>query len=233
MGRPQPAADHRPGHGAHRGIQEGRFFQAAGSRLTRAIRGPARRSEPTRSGGRSSSARFTILPRPGGGRRHRPRSVSRATSFPQSRWDPVAKNIIQKVGIQDPTLPTLLRNIPTINGQPVFHLQTWGVKGRPPAQLEESAIGLLQPQLSQPLQQWRGALPAVSRSRLQFVAAADHSRAPGAAVAHLHDLAALINRAAAGFNRFLNQEWSLSDHHQCGPCLGHRTAKPARARCSR
>jgi hypothetical protein len=47
--------------------------------------------------------------------------------IPQSRWDPVATNVVQKIGIQDPTLPSLLRNIPTFNGQPVFHLQTWGV----------------------------------------------------------------------------------------------------------
>jgi len=34
----------------------------------------------------------------------------------------VAANIISKIVNQDPSLPSLLRNIPTINGQPLFEL---------------------------------------------------------------------------------------------------------------
>ncbi len=49
--------------------------------------------------------------------------------IPESRWDPVATNVIQKAGIQDPTLNTMIRNIPTIGTCcPFFDLHIIGVK---------------------------------------------------------------------------------------------------------
>ena len=61
-----------------------------------------------------------------------------------------------------------------------------GAQDRPPAQFQESAIRLLQPQLPEPVQQRRRPIRAVPRPGLQFVAATDHSGTPGAALAQLH-----------------------------------------------
>src|SRR3989454_3315075 len=48
--------------------------------------------------------------------------------IPEGRWDPVAKNIIQNVGIVDPTLNTMVRNITKIGSNPFFDLHIFGLK---------------------------------------------------------------------------------------------------------
>lgn len=40
--------------------------------------------------------------------------------IPESRWGPVAKNIVQRVGIVDPTFDTMIRNIQCLCGLPFF-----------------------------------------------------------------------------------------------------------------
>jgi len=125
--------------------------------------------------------------------------------IPESRWDPVAKNIVQKIGIVDPTGSSLLRNIPTINGQPLFHLSTWGLKGDHQVNSKNQLSGYLQPQLSKPLQQRRCRflpLPGPESSSWQQQITPGHlARASWTTTIS----PTLINRAAAGFNRFLNQ----------------------------
>ena len=46
----------------------------------------------------------------------------------ESAWDPVAKNIIQNVGIVDPTLDTMIKNITRIGSSPFFDLHIFGLK---------------------------------------------------------------------------------------------------------
>jgi hypothetical protein len=48
--------------------------------------------------------------------------------IPESRWDPVAKNIVQNVGIVDPTFDTMIRNIQCVCGVPIFDLHIFGLK---------------------------------------------------------------------------------------------------------
>lgn len=50
--------------------------------------------------------------------------------IPQSRWNPVARNVIEDVGIVDPQFDAMLRNIPRIGtSSPFFKLYIVGVKG--------------------------------------------------------------------------------------------------------
>jgi hypothetical protein len=125
--------------------------------------------------------------------------------IPEARWDPVARNITQQVGIVDPTLPTLLRNIPTINGQPLFELQTWGVKVDHQASANHQLSGYYNRSYRSRYNNGGGRflpLPGPASSSWQ------QQITPG----HLARLSlastvspTIINRAAAGFNRFLNK----------------------------
>ncbi|MEJ7608669.1 MAG: TonB-dependent receptor, partial [Bryobacteraceae bacterium] len=125
--------------------------------------------------------------------------------IPESRWDPVAKNIIQKIGIVDPTLPTLLRNIPTINGQPLFNLRSWGVKADHQINASHQLSGYYNNSYRSRYNNGAGRflpLPGPASSSWQ------QQITPG----HLARLSltstitpTIINRAAAGFNRFLNK----------------------------
>jgi hypothetical protein len=125
--------------------------------------------------------------------------------IPQNRFDPVAANIVQKIGIVDPTLPSLLRNIPTINGQPIFHLETWGVKIDHQINSKNHLSGYYNHSYRSRYNNGAGRflpLPGPASSSWQ------QQITPG----HLVRLSltstispAIINRAAAGFNRFLNQ----------------------------
>ena len=205
-GRSKPAAVHRLRHGAHRGIQEGRLFEAVRSGLHRRSADPARRSERTPWAGRSSSARFTILPRRGRVGDAIVRDPFRRQHHSRrSSGIPVAKNIIQKIGIQDPTLPTLLRNIPTINGQPVFHLHTWGVKIDHQINSKNQLSGYYN-------HSYRSRYNNGAGRFLPFPGPASSSWQQQITPGHLARLSLtstisprIINRAAAGFNRFLNQ----------------------------
>jgi hypothetical protein len=125
--------------------------------------------------------------------------------IPEARWDPVAKNVIQKVGIQDPTLPTLLRNIPTINGQPVFHLETWGIKIDHQLTSKNQLSGYYNHSYRSRFNNGAGRFvpfpgPASSSWQQQIT--------PGnlARLSLTSTISArIVNRAAAGFNRFLNE----------------------------
>jgi hypothetical protein len=48
--------------------------------------------------------------------------------IPTSRMDPVASNVVNNIGVQDPTYNTMLRNIQSIGGSPFFDLHIVGVK---------------------------------------------------------------------------------------------------------
>ncbi len=124
--------------------------------------------------------------------------------IPQNRWDPVAANVVNKIGIVDPTLPSLLRNIPTINGQPIFHLSTWGIKIDHQINSKNQLSGYYNHSYRSRYNNGAGRflpLPGPASSSWQ------QQITPG----HLVRLSltstlspTIINRAAAGFNRFLN-----------------------------
>jgi len=125
--------------------------------------------------------------------------------IPQNLWDPVAKNVIQKVGIQSPTLPSLLRNIPTINGQPVFHLQTWGLKIDHQINSKNQLSGYYN-------HSYRSRFNNGAGRFVPFPGPASSSWQQQITPGHLARLSLtstlssrVINRAAAGFNRFLNE----------------------------
>lgn len=124
--------------------------------------------------------------------------------IPQSQWDPVATNIVQKVGIVDPTLPSLLRNIPTINGQPLFHLDTWGIKIDHQINSKNQLSGYYNHSYRSRYNNGAGTflpLPGPASSSWQ------QQITPGNLVrlSLTSTLSpTLVNRVAAGFNRFLN-----------------------------
>jgi hypothetical protein len=125
--------------------------------------------------------------------------------IPQARWDPVATNIIQKIGIQDPSLPSLLRNVPTINGQPIFHLETWGIKIDHQVNEKNHLSGYYN-------HSYRNRFNNGSGNFVPFPGPASSSWQQQITPGHLARLsltstvsARIVNRAAAGFNRFLNQ----------------------------
>ncbi len=124
--------------------------------------------------------------------------------IPTNRWDPVATNVVQKVGIVDPTLPSLLRNIPTINGQPIFHLSTWGLKIDHQINSKNQISGYYNHSYRSRYNNGAGTflpLPGPASSSWQQQITPGH-------IARLSVTStispSLINRAAAGFNRFLN-----------------------------
>ena len=73
-----------------------------------------------------------------------------------------------------------------------------------------------------------------SRTCIQFVAAADHSRPPWHASRLTSTISpTIINRAAAGFNRFLNQNGAYPTTINADLASGRRACRTCRARCSR
>jgi hypothetical protein len=125
--------------------------------------------------------------------------------IPTDRWDPVATNVIQKIGIVDPTLPSLLRNEPRINGQPIFHLATWGIKGdhliNSKNQLSvyynhsyrsryNNGAGTFLPLPGPASSSWQQQITPGHIARISVTSTITPT---------------LINRVAAGFNRFLNE----------------------------
>jgi hypothetical protein len=133
------------------------------------------------------------------------RDAFQGNIIPQLKWDPVATNIIQKVGIQDPTLPSLLRNIQTINGQPVFHEHTWGIKIDHQINSKNQLSGYFN-------YSYRSRFNNGAGRFLPFPGPASSSwqqqNTPGRlARASLTSTLTprLLNRAAAGFNRFMNE----------------------------
>lgn len=133
------------------------------------------------------------------------RDAFRGNIIPSSRFDPVAANIISKIGIQDPSLPSLLRNIPTINGQPVFELLSWGVKVDHQVDSRNQLSGYYN-------HSYRSRFNNGSGNFVPFPGPASSSWQQQITPGHLVRLSltstvssSLINRAAGGYNRFLNK----------------------------
>jgi hypothetical protein len=125
--------------------------------------------------------------------------------IPTSRFDPVAANIVNKVGIQDPTLPSLLRNIPTINGSPVFNLQTWGIKVDHQLTARNQLSGYYN-------NSYRSRYNNGAGRFLPYPGPASSSWQQQITPGHLARLSwtstvssKIINRAAMGYNRFINK----------------------------
>jgi hypothetical protein len=125
--------------------------------------------------------------------------------IPTSRFDPVAANIVSKIGIQDPSLPTLLRNIPTINGQPVFDLLSWGIKVDHQLDSKNQISGYYN-------HSYRSRYNNGAGRFVPFPGPASSSWQQQITPGHLARLSltstissSLINRAAGGYNRFLNK----------------------------
>ena len=133
------------------------------------------------------------------------RDAFQGNIIPQSKWDPVATNVIQKIGIQDPTLPSLLRNIQTITSIPVFHLQTWGIKIDHQIDSKNHLSGYYN-------HSYRSRFNNGGGRFLPFPGPASSSWQQQITPGNMVRLSLtstissrMINRVAAGFNRFLNQ----------------------------
>jgi hypothetical protein len=133
------------------------------------------------------------------------RDAFQGNIIPLSRFDPVAANIIQKIGIQDPTLPSLLRNIPTINSSPVFHLSSWGLK-------IDHQINSKNQLSAYYNHSYRSRYNNGAGTFVPFPGPASSSWQQQITPGHLARLSLtstitprVLNRVAAGFNRFLNE----------------------------
>jgi hypothetical protein len=122
--------------------------------------------------------------------------------IPESRWDPVVKNIVQNVGIVDPTFDTMIRNIQCICGAPFFDLHIFGFK------MDHNISGKhhLSGFYNRSYRNRNGAhyLPIPGPPTSNF----SQQATPG----HMLRLSlnstltpTLLNRVAAGYNRFLNE----------------------------
>ena len=126
---------------------------------------------------------------------HRPGSVPRQHHSAESRWDPVATNVIQKIGIQDPTFAVAVAQHSDHQRSARFSPADLGHQDRSPGERKNQLSGYYNHSYRSRYNNGAGRFPAVSGSGLQFLAAADHSRPPGAAVADVHGLAATLSTA--------------------------------------
>ena len=127
--------------------------------------------------------------------------------IPQSAWDPVARNIIEKVGIQDPQFNSMLRNIQKLGtGSPFFHEHIIGVKidhqindkNRISGYYNQSyrnrnntcGTGQYLPVPGTPTSCWQEQTTPGNMVRLSLTSTISPT---------------LLNRLAAGYNRFLNE----------------------------
>jgi len=122
--------------------------------------------------------------------------------IPESRWDPVAKNIVQSVGIVDPTFDTMIRNIQHINGVPFFDLHIFGLK------MDHNISG-------------KHHLTGFYNRSYRNRDASEYLPIPGPPTSHFSEQTTpghmvrlswnstltprVLNRVAAGYNRFLNE----------------------------
>ena len=125
--------------------------------------------------------------------------------IPTSRFDPVAANVVGKVGIQDPTFSSLLRNIPTINGQPVFELLSYGFKADHQVNSKHQLSGYYN-------HSYRSRFNNGAGRFLPFPGPASSSWQQQITPGHLARLSltstlssSVVNRAAGGYNRFINK----------------------------
>jgi hypothetical protein len=131
--------------------------------------------------------------------------------IPVGRFDPVAANIVNKIGIVDPTGNSLLRNIATINGQPLFNLHSWGVKLDHQVNANNQLSGYFN-------QSYRSRYNNGAGRFLPLPGPASSSWQQQITPGYLIRLSLtstisprLINHAAAGFNRFLNENGALPE----------------------
>ncbi|OLE87089.1 MAG: hypothetical protein AUG07_01565 [Acidobacteria bacterium 13_1_20CM_2_60_10] len=128
-----------------------------------------------------------------------------ANIIPQSAWDPVAKNIVQNVGIVDPTLDKMVRNVTRIGSSPFFDLHIFGLKVDHNISEKHRLSGYYNrsyrvrnnnggsPYLPLPgpaTESWQKQVTAGNMLRLSLSSTLTPT---------------LLNRVAAGYNRFLNQ----------------------------
>ncbi|HWC00885.1 MAG TPA: carboxypeptidase-like regulatory domain-containing protein, partial [Bryobacteraceae bacterium] len=134
------------------------------------------------------------------------RDIFPGNIIPQSRIDPVANNIINKVGLVSPTFDSMVRNTPQLaTGQPFFNEHIIGVKADHNVTDNHRLSGYFNygyrqrnniggarylPVPGPPTTGWQDQLTPSYMVRLSL----NSTLTP-----------TLINRLAAGFNRFLNQ----------------------------
>lgn len=130
--------------------------------------------------------------------------------IPQSRWDPVATSVIQKAGIQDPVYSSMLRNIENIGTCcPFFDLHLFGLKIDHNIGDKEHISGYYNqsyrnrnnngssrylPIPGLPTSSWQQQLTPGNMVRLSL----NSTLTP-----------TLLNRVAAGYNRFVNDNGSV------------------------
>jgi hypothetical protein len=130
--------------------------------------------------------------------------------IPQDRWDPVARNIVTQIGIDDPLFNTMLRNIPNLGACcPLFDEKMYTARGDQMIsdnhRLSVTANRNLRARNNSPGGRW-GVPPGRPTGVYQW------QETPGvlARVAYSSTLRPnLLNHFAIGYNRFgnLNQSW--------------------------
>ncbi|HEY7211310.1 MAG TPA: TonB-dependent receptor [Bryobacteraceae bacterium] len=130
--------------------------------------------------------------------------------IPQARIDPVAANIINNIGIKDPQYNTMLRNEQALQtGQPFFDEWIVGVKidhnindknrlsgyyNQDRRDRNNNGAGRYLPIPGSPTSSWQEQITPGNMGRVSYVATITPS---------------LMNRFAAGYNRFLNQNGAV------------------------
>jgi hypothetical protein len=124
--------------------------------------------------------------------------------IPVDRWDPVAKNIVQQIGIVDPETNNMIRNITRIGGSPFFDLHIVGVKGDHNFSDKHHLSGYYN-------QSYRNRNNNGGSPYLPIPGPATESWQKQTTPGHMVRLSlnssltpTILNRFAAGYNRFLN-----------------------------
>src|SRR5262249_10912494 len=126
--------------------------------------------------------------------------------IPETAWDPVAKNIIQNVGITDPQFDTMINNIQRIGtSSPFFNLHIFGLKmdhvisqkhrisgyyNRSYRERNNNGAAGFLPIPGPPTSSWQEQVTPGNMVRLSLSSTITPT---------------LLNRVAAGYNRFRNQ----------------------------
>lgn len=130
--------------------------------------------------------------------------------IPQSSWSTVARKIVSDVGIDDPVLPTLLSNMPTLSGCcPVFNEHMFSVKVEHNLTQNQRVAGFFnmnhRKRNNSPAGRW-GNPPGLPTGVYQ------NQYTPGRMVRLTHDWTlrpTVINHLALGYNRFGNVNESV------------------------
>ena len=132
--------------------------------------------------------------------------------IPPSAWDPVAKNVIQNVGLTDPQFDTMIKNIPRVGtSSPFFHLHTFGFKvdhmineknrlsgyyNRSYRERNNNGASRFLPIPGPATSSWQEQITPGHMGRLSWTSTLSPS---------------LVNRAALGYNRFRNENGAPPD----------------------